>query len=275
MTAALKHLLRAALPASLHAALTRHRRLRFTGPYRTWSDARAASTGYDAPDVLARMTAATRAVAAGRAAYERDTVLFPEPAADPLLLAELTALASLRPAGLRVLDFGGALGSTCFQHRPFLQSLPPIAWHIVEQPEIAARGRAKFSGPHFTFHDSLESALAPGPPDLVLISSVLQYLPDPWPLLARLAELPARAWLITRTPFADTLRSDQIVVQHVPATIYAASYPAWIFSPAYFIAFWGARSVTLTWHPCTDGHFTAAEVPFDYRSAVLHPLPGK
>ena len=55
----------------------------------------------------------------------------------------------------------------------------------------------------------------------------------------------------------------------------AASYPAWIFSPAYFIAFWGARSVTLTWHPCTDGHFTAADVPFDYRSAGLHPLPGK
>jgi len=115
MTAALKHLLRAVLPASLHAALTRHRRLRFSGPYRTWSDARAASTGYDEPAILARMTAATRTVAAGRAAYERDTVLFPEPAADPLLLAELTALASLRPAGLRVLDFGGALGSTWFQ----------------------------------------------------------------------------------------------------------------------------------------------------------------
>ena len=275
MTAALKHLLRAVLPASLHAALTRHRRLRFSGPYRTWSDARAASTGYDEPAILARMTAATRTVAAGRAAYERDTVLFPEPAADPLLLAELTALASLRPAGLRVLDFGGALGSTWFQHHPFLASLPPVAWHIVEQPEIAARGRAEFSGPHLTFHDSLDSALAAGPPDLVLVSSVLQYLPDPWPLLARLATLPARAWLITRTPFSDTLRSDTIVVQHVPTAIYAASYPAWIFSPATFTSFWDARSVSLDWHPCTDGHFTVADISFDYRTAVLHPLPGK
>ena len=275
MTAALKHLLRAVLPASLHATLTRHRRLRFSGPYRTWSDARAASTGYDEPAILARMTAATRTVAAGRAAYERDTVLFPEPAADPLLLAELTALAPLRPAGLRVLDFGGALGSTWFQHHPFLASLPPVAWHIVEQPEIAARGRAEFSGPHLTFHDSLDSALAAGPPDLVLVSSVLQYLPDPWPLLARLATLPARAWLITRTPFSDTLRSDTIVVQHVPAAIYAASYPAWIFSPATFTSFWDARSVSLDWHPCTDGHFTVADISFDYRTAVLHPLPGK
>ncbi len=275
MTAALKHLLRAVLPASLHAALTRHRRLRFSGPYRTWSDARAASTGSDEPALLARKTAAPRTVAAGRAAYERDTVLFPEPAADPLLLAELTALASLRPAGLRVLDFGGALGSTWFQHHPFLASLPPVAWHIVEQPEIAARGRAEFSGPHLTFHDSLDSALAAGPPDLVLVSSVLQYLPDPWPLLARLATLPARAWLITRTPFSDTLRSDTIVVQHVPAAIYAASYPAWIFSPATFTSFWDARSVSLDWHPCTDGHFTVADISFDYRTAVLHPLPGK
>ncbi len=174
-----------------------------------------------------------------------------------------------------MLDFGGALGSTWFQHHPFLASLPPVAWHIVEQPEIAARGRAEFSGPHLTFHDSLDSALAAGPPDLVLVSSVLQYLPDPWPLLARLATLPARAWLITRTPFSDTLRSDTIVVQHVPAAIYAASYPAWIFSPATFTSFWDARSVSLDWHPCTDGHFTVADISFDYRTAVLHPLPGK
>lgn len=271
MTAALKRLLRAVLPAPLHAALVRRRRLRFTGPYRTWSDARAASTGYNAPAILARMTASARAVAAGRAAYERDTVLFPTPTADPLLLAELTALAATRPAGLRVLDFGGALGSTWFQHRPFLASLPPVAWHIVEQPDIAARGRAEFAGPTLTFHDCLDSALAAGPPDLVLLSSVLHYLPEPWPLLARLATLPARAWLVTRTPFSDTVHSNQIVVQHVPATIYAASYPAWIFSPAAFATFWAAHSTTLAWHPCTDGQFATGGLNFDYRTALIRP----
>ena len=274
MITTLKNLVRAALPAPLHRALTRRRRLHFTGPYRNWSAARAAAGGYDDPAILERMVASAREVAAGRAAYERDTVLFHEPAADPLLLGELETLALSRPRGLRVLDFGGALGSTWFQHRAFLRKLPPVSWHIVEQPKIAARGRLEFSGSGLTFHDSLDSALDQGPPDLVLISSVLQYLPDPWSALARLSALPAETWLITRTPFTDTLATDTIVVQHVPAAIYRASYSAWVFSTAAFEDFWTRRSASLTWHPCTGGRFTDAGVIQSYRTARIRSAPG-
>lgn len=269
MTAGLKRFLRTLLPASLYTALTRHRRLYFTGPYRTWADARTASTGYDAPAILDRMTTSARAVAAGKAAYERDTVLFREPATDPLLTAELTALAAARPRGLRVLDFGGALASTWFQHRDFLATLPPVTWHIVEQPTVAARGRADFANANLIFHDSLESALAAGSPDLVLLSSVLQYLEDPWAILERLSSLPNCIWLITRTPFADGATSDAVVVQHVPATIYAASYSAWVFSAARFAAFWAQRSAVVECHPCTDGAFVAGELAFDFRTARI------
>lgn len=270
MTAALRRFLRTMLPAPLHAALTRHRRIRFTGPYRNWADATAAGTGYDAPTILARMTASAHAVAAGHAAYERDTVLFPTPAADPLLLAELTALAPLRPAGLRVLDFGGALGSTWFQHRTFFDSFPPVDWHIVEQPAIASRGRAEFTRPGLTFHDSLEDALVAGPPDLVLLSSVLHYLPAPWSQLERLVALPARAWLVTRTPVSDALHTDHAVVQHVPPVIYRASYPAWIFPAASFASFATAHRLSLVWHRCTDGHFTLPGLAFEFRTAVFY-----
>jgi putative methyltransferase (TIGR04325 family) len=269
MTAGLKRLLRAVLPAPLRAALTAHRRLRFSGPYQTWADARHASTGYDAPAILERMTASARAVAAGQAAYERDTVLFRDPTPDPLLLAEITALTKIRPAGVRVLDFGGALGSTWFQHRPFLAGLGTVAWHVVEQPFIAERGRTEFTNPNLTFHDSIESALASGPPDLVLLSSVLQYLEAPWSVLERLASLPASVWLITRTPFADALASDTLVVQHVPATIYPASYPAWIFSPDHFAAFWTARHTVLGWHPCSEGSFRVRDLSFTFRTALI------
>ncbi len=275
MTTPLKRLLRAVLPAPLAAALVRRRRLRFSGPYPSWAAARTASRGYDDDAILTRMVEATRAVAAGRAAFERDTVLFTGPQHDPLLAAELAALASRRPAPLRVLDFGGALGSTWWQHRALFATLPPIEWHVVEQPAVAARGRAEFARPGLAFHDSLASALPAGPPDLVLAASVLQYLESPWTTLAELAALPAATWLVARTPFVDAAAADLLTVQHVPANIYRASYPAWVFPAKSFAAFATARGLAIEWHACDDGAFTAGGVPFDFRTVILRRAPAQ
>ena len=59
------------------------------GDYPSWASAEADSQGYENAMILERVTAATRAVQEGRAAFERDAVTFPERAFDPAVLAAL------------------------------------------------------------------------------------------------------------------------------------------------------------------------------------------
>lgn len=273
MKAPLRSLARALLPQPLRRWLTRHQRLRFTGPYPDWNAARAASSGYDAPEILPRTAAAAREVVAGRAAYERDTVLFTEPHADPFLL---DAIQRAAPSGaatpLRVLDFGGSLGSTFFQMRPWLAPGRALRWDIVEQPAVAGLGHREFQTADLRFHANLEAALATdaAAPHVVLLSSVLSYVEHPWPILERLAALPAAAWIATRTCFSDT-PADRVVVQHVPASIYRASYPAWVLAEEKFRRFWTERDCSLSWHATVEGEASAGPLRFAFKNVVIRP----
>lgn len=80
--------------------------IRFSGDYASWSDASQAATGYDSDEILRRVTDATRQVVDGKAAYERDSVLFAQPAYSYPILAALLRAAALNHGRLRVIDFG-------------------------------------------------------------------------------------------------------------------------------------------------------------------------
>ena len=67
----------------------------------------------------------------------------------------------------------------------------------------------------------------------MLLSSVLQYLESPYDVLAQVLALPCDHVIIDRTPFWDG-PSDRLCVQTVPPSIYAASYPSWVFSRQLF-----------------------------------------
>lgn len=262
----LRQLARVILPWRIRHWLLQYRRIRFTGEYRSWEEARVTSSGYDDAKILEKVAHATREVMSGRAAFERDSILFEEPAPDPAILATLCAAA--RGRSLRVLDFGGALGSSYHQHRQFLTGIDALEWHVIEQSHYALLGRREFQTRELRFHDNTDTATETGPPDVVLMASVLQYLEDPWRTLARLAELRASRWIVARTPFSAEMR-DCIVVQHVPPAIYRASYPAWVFSRQRFEHFWTARAHTLAWHPEDDGAFRVGEIAFDFHTAVI------
>lgn len=202
----------------------------FRGDYATWAEAIARSTGYDTANILDKAVAATRAVHSGQAVWERDTVLFYEGASHaPLLKALQTAAAW--DGRLSVLDFGGALGSTWWQHRRWLSDIPGLRWSVVEQPGFVAAGRREFATDVLRFYETVETCFAAEQPTLILLSSVLPYLEDPHALLAGLAARDC-AWLvIDRTGFTRHGR-DQLTVQHVPESIYRASYPCWFFDRA-------------------------------------------
>ncbi|SRR6266705_953110 len=203
--------------------------IRFRGPYASWTDAARHAEGYDAPRIVAKVRDAMRKLVQGEAACERDSVLFKEPIYPFPLIAILERAAAENGQNLAVLDFGGALGSSYHQCRDFLGHIRPLRWWIVEQPAFVECGRLEFENEVIQFFESIDECVAHGRPHVVLLSSVLQYLPDPWSILRTVAEIGAPYVVIDRTPIAASGKQ-MITVQVVPATIYRSSYPAWLFN---------------------------------------------
>ena len=240
-------------------------RLGLVGNYTSWADAQADSAGYDADVILEKTIAALGKVKRGEAVYERDSVLFDEVQYAWPLLAGLMWVAARNGGSLNVLDVGGSLGSTWFQNRAFLSDLSPVRWNIVEQPRQVEVGRREFQDDQLRFFTSIDECLAETQPQVILLSSVLQYLEHPYDLLDELQASPCEFLIIDRTPFWEG-SGDRICVQHVPPEIYPASYPSWIFSVHHF------RSIlSLHWDVVAefdDPDNLPGPVPVTYRGLI-------
>ncbi len=203
------------------------------GDYHDWQEAVRASTGYDGKIILERTKAALLKVKNGQAVYERDSVVFDEIEYAWPLLTGLMRVAAQSGGRLNVLDFGGSLGSTYFQNRAFLCRLAEVRWNIVEQPQHVKTGKECFEDDYLKFYGCVEDCLAEAQPNVVILSSVLQYLEHPYDILCRLLGLTCNDIIIDRTPFWGG-PTDRLCVQNVPPDIYPASYPSWIFSTRLF-----------------------------------------
>ena len=127
---------------------------------------------------------------------------------------------------LRVVDLGGALGTHYFQLRPFLSGVP-LRWRVLEQQAFVELGNAEFADGSLEFIDAAN--LGAERPDLVICSSVLQYIDGVEKVLGKLIRLKPRAVFIDRTSVTRD-GGDFWTVQSVPKSIYAAKYPCRIFS---------------------------------------------
>jgi putative methyltransferase (TIGR04325 family) len=248
------------------------RSLRFAGQPADWAEAQRQSGGYDAADILDRVRQATRAVVSGQARYERDAVLSDEPEYPFAVIAALLRAAD--PQGrLDVVDFGGSLGSSYRQCRPLLDRLSHLRWHVVEQPSFVAAGRQEFSTEELGFSESLATLPPPLGPRVVLASSVLQYLAQPYALLDEIGALGASGLVIDRTPMGNT-DDDRLCIQHVPAQIYRASYPCRLLSRpkllAHLQAVWTVRAEFTGFEGLRS---TDDGLPFEYRGMLLDRKP--
>ena len=215
-----------------------------SGDYHSWSAAMAASTGYDSGIILEKTRAALMKVKNGDAVYERDSVLFDEIQYTWPLLAGLMWVAARCGGTLNVLDFGGSLGSTYFQNRAFLSALPQVRWNIVEQFRHVETGKACFEDDHLRFYANIAECLAENHPNVVLFSSVLQYLENPYAVFEQVLGLPCDWIMIDRTPFW-TGSTDRLCVQRVPPHIYPATYPCYILSMPRFHAYLEEKSMQI------------------------------
>lgn len=243
------------------------RATRFRGRYASWCEARAASTGYDAAEILTRADAATREVVAGRALYEQDTVLFHHRSPPFQILYGLTYAAFRHGPRLRVIDFGGALGSLYFRCRPYLRDIESINWTVIEQPHIVEHGQKHFSSGELQFRASLADCRGDPAASVVLLSGVLQYLENPNQLLATVVTSKYGMVIIDRTPFSGTGRTE-LTVEIVPRQIYRASYPSWIFARSSILAPLLERYQILAEFNGADGCIRSGGLTAHYRGVI-------
>ncbi len=237
-------------------------KVHFSGDYAEWDDALKASTGYQAPEILLKVKEASLKVKRGEAAFERDSVAFEKPEVSWLLLSGLLWTASRCGNSLNIVDFGGSLGSTYYQYRAFLSHLTGIRWNVVEQPHFVACGREFFQDTSLKFFESLDDARLAGPAEVILCSSSLQYVTDPYGLAEKFGEF--RFTLIDRTPFIGGSR-DRLTVQDVSPLIYKARYPAWFLSKEKFLSHMARKHRLVADFPGTD----SANIPCEYLGMIF------
>lgn len=226
----------------------------FSGLYPDHAAASAGTRSYDDERVVAKLVDA-------QSRFQWDGVLSP-------LLQQLTAAllaGAIRAGGfggrLRVCDFGGGLGGAWTVLSTILGKAVDLDWDVVETPALARAGNAQFAGPGLRFHDSLD-ALEGREHDVIIVSGVLQYLPDPQATFARLACRPHHHMVMNRFPVrqaAGDTPADVCTVQDLGLVHAGVAVPHWCFSEERW------RGLISTTHGAvmrwTDG--------FDGR----HPLP--
>lgn len=251
-------------PIFLRAYRCAVRRSGFYGNYPTWDDARKEASGYDSALIVQKVCSSLLKVKKGEAAYERDSVLFDAVQYSWPLVAALLWIASQNGNRVNLIDFGGSLGSSYFQNRKFLAHLQELRWNIVEQNKFVACGKRYFEDEHLRFHDDLDACLQEQHSESILLSSVLQYLEKPYDLLRKIIQNRFTYVVIDRTPFLQR-GGDRITVQKVPAEIYPASYPCWLFNQRTFIDFFSASYEVIAGFESAD----QADIPAVFKGYIF------
>jgi putative methyltransferase (TIGR04325 family) len=200
------------------------------GDYPSWKDAIENSQGYDKLEILEKAFNAALLVHEGKVPYERDGVVFNHIEFDwPLATALLTILGE-NGNRLNLCDFGGAFGSSFFQNKSFFNSAAQVKWSVVEQESFVNKGRQFFEKEtplrfYYSIGEMEESGFIP---DVILLSSVLQYLDEPYKWMKYFIALQYPYIVLDRTTFISG-PFERITVQTVPPEIYSASYPCHFF----------------------------------------------
>ncbi|HYH23297.1 MAG TPA: methyltransferase, TIGR04325 family [Azospirillum sp.] len=228
----------------------------FSGLYPDHAAASVGTRSYDDERVVAKLVDA-------QSRFQWDGVL-------PPLLQQLTAAllaGTIRAGGfggqLRVCDFGGGLGGARTVLSMILGEAIDLDWDVVETPALARAGNARFAGPGLRFHDSLD-ALEDRGHDVIIVSGVLQYLPDPQETFARLARRPHHHMVMNRFPVrqaAGGTPADVCTIQDLGLLQAGVTVPHWCFSEERWLGLIGATHDTvMRWtdgfdgrHPLADG----------------------
>lgn len=196
------------------------------GDFPSWQDAERLASGYDADNILEQVKQATLKVKTGAAVYERDSVIFDQIEYSFPLLSALMFVAAKNKGHLKIIDFGGSLGSSFFQNKRFLDSMQRVLWTVVEQQNFVECGRSAIADDRLRFAYTIEEAEQSGKSDMLVLACTLPYLESPYDLINEIIRQKIPYIILDNTPFNYEKR-DRITIQKVPPSIYQASYPCW------------------------------------------------
>lgn len=217
----------------------------WSGDYASWAAASEASSGYSMSNIAEKAFLAARDVIHGRAAYCRDGMTFKNPEFNWPLITFIQALHRSVNRPIRVVDFGGAYGDSYLQNRYFICDLVDN-WQVVEQPSLAERAK------ELPFVEKVEFSCLNtekiGEVDLVIFSSVLQYLDEYRDVVHQMLKAAPFGIFIDRTGFVEGSRTvERITKQTVRPPLYSASYPCRFFVRSNFIKLFEPYRLRAEW----------------------------
>ncbi len=208
-----------------------------SGDYQSWEDAERDCSGEEPETFRIQALEAAVKVARGEAVSFRDGILHPEIEYSWPLLAGLMYVAARNRGRLRLIDFGGGPAVTYLQNRRFLRHLSDIDWRIVERADYCAFCRQNLRLFGVSYHESLAQALSTGPsPDAIVLSGVLNMLPEPYQLLRDITRAGIPHILIDRLSMNLEGRDRLAVYRVDPAHHPNMSFPNWWFDEAKLVA---------------------------------------
>ena len=191
--------------------------------YSNWELAEQMSEGYDSDIIIQKVRKAAKLVFNGDAIYERDSVIFDRIEYSYPLLASLMFVAT-NSKSLKVIDFGGGLGTTYQQNRKFISKIKNVCeWRIVEQEKFVAIGKSEFTNKILSFYNTIEEANKDGV-DVVLFAGSICYVKNSYDFMAKAKIIKAPYIIFDRTSITNEMK-DTFAVQHIPASIYKVSFP--------------------------------------------------
>lgn len=139
-----------------------------------------------------------------------------------------------------------------------------VHWNIVEQPMFVDVGKKYFENDILKFYYDIESCMADQSPTTILLSSVIQYLEQPYAFLKTVKSLGFEFILFDRTSFIKK-GGDRLTVQTVCPEIYRASYPCWFFDRKKFNSFFDDDYETIAEFQCHEN----ANIPSFFKGLIL------
>jgi putative methyltransferase (TIGR04325 family) len=208
-----------------------NRKIRLRGEFSLWEDALKKSSGYNDPLIFNKSKNSIKKILNKEAKYERDTVLFYNEDPDIQLIKIIKKL--YKNKNIKICDFGGSFGSSYFQNITFLNK-KKIEWNVVEQKKIVEYANKHIKIKKLNFFNNLDF-ISKKKIDLIIFSSVIQYLEAPYLILKKITKNKIKNIIISRTPFSH--KKEIIKIQYVPKHIYNSSYPVRIFNKFSFLKF--------------------------------------
>jgi hypothetical protein len=197
--------------------------LNMGGKFDTWESALKVCSGYDSDVIFDKVKKAAIAVRDGKACFERDSYLFYKKQTNFPILAILLSI-YIEMGELRVLDFGGSLGSMYFQHKDVLGSLgDKMSWTIVEQKHFVEFGKRELCDGILNFEYEIQDVEFC---NCIIFGGSLQYIKNYKQYLSEALQRKCKYIILDKVPVSN---QDWISIERVHEPIYEGSYPFYVF----------------------------------------------